>query len=324
MRSFKLERKAKRAARKGGQPDAGAKPAPAQAAAPEPAELRKAAETDLAIEHEVERRLEDARIAEPPPPAATPPPPEPELERPERIADLDQPEDDVRARRIEEERLARKLADAETRVGEEERRIADALERAAAKLREVEARADEAEERARRAERLVEAKASESERAGQLRQMLDRISDAERRAASAEARAREAVAQASEPLPGGEEIAGREQPEELPPLEPEDEPPRPHGDPLVPHPEPAPEPEPDTLAPDPEAPAPGAIAAAGPVSLNAASYEELRTLGLSVTQTGRLLAHREQFGSFSSLDELAQIPGFSRATLEGLKGRLVL
>ena len=306
MRSFKLERKAKRAAREGGQPDAGAKPVPAEAAGPEPAELRKAAETDLAIEHEVERRLEDARIAEPPPPAATPPPPEP------------------RARRIEEERLARKLADAETRVGEEERRIAEALERAAAKLREVEARAAEAEERARRAERLVEAKASESERAGELRQMLDRISDAERRAASAEARAREAFAEASEPLPGGEETAGREHPEELPPLEPEDEPPRPHGDPLVPHPGPAPEPEPDTLAPDPEAPAPGATAAAGPVSLTAASYEELRALGLSVTQTGRLLAHREQFGSFSSLDELARIPGFSRATLEGLKGRLVL
>ena len=33
---------------------------------------------------------------------------------------------------------------------------------------------------------------------------------------------------------------------------------------------------------------------------------------MSVTQTGRLLAHRERVGAFASIDELNEIPGFSQ------------
>jgi DNA uptake protein ComE-like DNA-binding protein len=62
----------------------------------------------------------------------------------------------------------------------------------------------------------------------------------------------------------------------------------------------------------------------GAVSLNDASYEELRELGLSVTQTGRVLSHRERTGGFSSLEELEQIPGFPQDFLSKLKGRLSL
>lgn len=60
------------------------------------------------------------------------------------------------------------------------------------------------------------------------------------------------------------------------------------------------------------------------VNLNTASYDELRSLGLSVTQTGRLLAQREQKGSYGSVDELDEIPGFPGGFLDGLKAHLEL
>ena len=64
-------------------------------------------------------------------------------------------------------------------------------------------------------------------------------------------------------------------------------------------------------------PGPGA-----PVSLNQATFEQLRGVGLSVTQTGRVLAYRERSGGFSSVEELGSIPGFSREFLDQLAGRL--
>ena len=62
----------------------------------------------------------------------------------------------------------------------------------------------------------------------------------------------------------------------------------------------------------------------GPVRINDASYEQLRQLGLSVTQTGRVLAYRERVGGFSSLDDLDQIPGFPGDFLTELKTKLEL
>jgi competence protein ComEA len=58
------------------------------------------------------------------------------------------------------------------------------------------------------------------------------------------------------------------------------------------------------------------------ISLNDASFEQLRDAGLSVTQTGRVLAHRERQGGFSSVDELDEIPGFSQDFLGQIKSRL--
>ena len=58
-----------------------------------------------------------------------------------------------------------------------------------------------AEERAKRAEQLAAAKAEEKQRAERLQTMLDRITEAERRANEAEERARHAVAKVSEPTP---------------------------------------------------------------------------------------------------------------------------
>lgn len=65
---------------------------------------------------------------------------------------------------------------------------------------------------------------------------------------------------------------------------------------------------------------PAAVSQAFP--LNDVSYDELRSLGLSVTQAGRLLAHREQLDGFESLEDLDTIPGFSHTELDQLKQRL--
>ena len=94
-------------------------------------------------------------------------------------------------------------------------------------------------------------------------------------------------------------------------------------------PEPAPQPEPEpapSAEPEPESAAPPAASApsGGGISLNSASYDQLRELGLSVTQTGRVLSHRERTGGFKSLDELDQIPGFPRSFLDDLKTRISL
>ena len=58
------------------------------------------------------------------------------------------------------------------------------------------------------------------------------------------------------------------------------------------------------------------------LDVNNASYEDLRELGLSVTQTGRVLAYRERVGGFKSLDDLDAIPGFPRSFLTDFKQRL--
>jgi DNA uptake protein ComE-like DNA-binding protein len=78
---------------------------------------------------------------------------------------------------------------------------------------------------------------------------------------------------------------------------------------------------PDSPADDVPAPAPAAPG--DPLArLNAATYDELRSLGMSVTQTGRLLAHRERVGSFSSIDDVGEIPGFSGDLVDEIKQKL--
>lgn len=60
----------------------------------------------------------------------------------------------------------------------------------------------------------------------------------------------------------------------------------------------------------------------GRISINDATFEDLRRLNFSVTQTGRVLAHRERHGGFKSLDDLEQVPGFPMAFLEEVKSKL--
>jgi DNA uptake protein ComE-like DNA-binding protein len=58
------------------------------------------------------------------------------------------------------------------------------------------------------------------------------------------------------------------------------------------------------------------------LDLNSASFEELRELGLTVTQSARVIAYRDTRGGFGSLDDLAEVPGFSRDTLSDLRSQV--
>jgi hypothetical protein len=113
-----------------------------------------------------------------------------------------------------------------------------------------------------------------------------------------------------EPVPSEPEPAAAE-PEPQPEPEPESEPER--------------EPEPETAAPM-RLPEPSEMSSVQflPLNLNDATFEQLRDVGLSVTQTGRVLAHRERSGHFASVDELEGIPGFPRDFLEQIKSRLTV
>ena len=62
----------------------------------------------------------------------------------------------------------------------------------------------------------------------------------------------------------------------------------------------------------------------GPVSLSSANFDDLRGLGLSVTQAKRILDFRERLGGFDSVDDLDYVPGFPRSVLTELKDRVTL
>jgi DNA uptake protein ComE-like DNA-binding protein len=80
---------------------------------------------------------------------------------------------------------------------------------------------------------------------------------------------------------------------------------------------PEPEPEPDLEPGAPDAPAPE-----GMLSLTHASFEELREIGMSVTQAKRVIRFREE-RDFRSVDDLDGLPGFPQAFLGEIKDRLV-
>ena len=60
------------------------------------------------------------------------------------------------------------------------------------------------------------------------------------------------------------------------------------------------------------------------LNLNQATYDDLRRLKLSVTQTGRVLDYRETLGGFKSLDQLDDIAGLPRDLLTELKRKLTI
>ena len=58
------------------------------------------------------------------------------------------------------------------------------------------------------------------------------------------------------------------------------------------------------------------------VNLNDATFEQLRGMGMSVTQATRVIAYRERQGGFDSIDDIDQVPGFPKAFLADLKSQL--
>jgi len=57
-------------------------------------------------------------------------------------------------------------------------------------------------------------------------------------------------------------------------------------------------------------------------NLNAASFEQFRELGMSITQAQRVIAYRDRHDGFDSVDDLDVVPGFPRAFLAELKAKL--
>jgi DNA uptake protein ComE-like DNA-binding protein len=57
------------------------------------------------------------------------------------------------------------------------------------------------------------------------------------------------------------------------------------------------------------------------LDLNSADFDELRAIGLTVTQSSRLLAYRETNGAFASMGDVQELPGFGKATLALLRSR---
>jgi len=58
------------------------------------------------------------------------------------------------------------------------------------------------------------------------------------------------------------------------------------------------------------------------INVNEATFEQLRDLGMSVTQATRVIAYRERQDGFESLDDLDSVPGFPKAMMAELKESL--
>lgn len=222
--------------------------------------------------------------------------------------DVDELGSPARSRRDRDRKLLEELERTESSIGSTRQRTDEALEQARERLQRIEERADQAEERAERAERLAREKRDEADRERRLHEILARIDEAEERAREAERRARAAV-----------EVTQRPR-RELPPVP---EPPPGSAAAAGPH----------SLATEPDAAgelgdgegdrenAPGAPLGRE-LSLNEASFEELRRIGLSVNQAGRVLAYRERNGGFDSIDEIEVIPGISQELADSVKDGL--
>jgi DNA uptake protein ComE-like DNA-binding protein len=200
-------------------------------------------------------------------------------------------EHQVEERRAGEEELTRQLQQTERRLAATQARALAAVERALARLEDVEARTADAEARASRAEGLTVESAEKIGLTRRLRETLDRIDEAERRATEAATRAREAVKRRSEP-PGSDAEPIADGHSRSPP---------------------------GSGAGSPSRSEAAATASEGLIDVNEATYEQLRELGLSVTQTVQLLSYREESGGFDSLEELDRVLGLPPDFFAGLK-----
>ena len=91
----------------------------------------------------------------------------------------------------------------------------------------------------------------------------------------------------------------------------------PEPPPTAPEIEPEPRPEPGAPEPGPEDPGTS-------FDVNRIGFEQLREIGLSVTQAARLLASRDARGAFKSMDELNDLREFSKELIDELMRRLTL
>jgi competence protein ComEA len=70
----------------------------------------------------------------------------------------------------------------------------------------------------------------------------------------------------------------------------------------------------------PAGPGRGVAGDGGQVDINTAGPEELQQLrGIGPARAEAIITHREEFGPFSSVDDLADVPGIGPATIDGLR-----
>ena len=64
----------------------------------------------------------------------------------------------------------------------------------------------------------------------------------------------------------------------------------------------------------------------GPVNINTASAEVLAEAihGVGLKRAEAIVRHRDENGTFSSIDDLAQVRGISEATVEKNRGRITV
>ena len=62
----------------------------------------------------------------------------------------------------------------------------------------------------------------------------------------------------------------------------------------------------------------------GGVDLNSATFEDLREIGLSVTQATRILNHRDREGRFETLEQLGQVPGMTPELVGEIQPKLTI
>lgn len=210
------------------------------------------------------------------------------------------------------------------------------LRDAEARLERIEQRAADAERRAAFAERLAQLKIDESERERRMTEVISGIDRAEERAIEAEERARAAEQVAAAALEDTGVAPAPTRPEAAP--VPTEQTPPIFSRPPVPAPAaPAPEAVAPAPAPEPEEPAApatrsplfgsglsGSRSSTGSLNLNSATFEELRDADLSVTQATRILAYRERFGGYQSVEDLEKVPGFPAELIESLRGRITV
>jgi DNA uptake protein ComE-like DNA-binding protein len=194
-----------------------------------------------------------------------------------------------------------------------------ALKEAEVRLQQIERRAEDAERRAAFAERLAQLKLEESERERRLDEVISGIDRAEERAREAEQRAEAAERAAANALEHGSISRGPVSPpggsEGESALETQPSVPSQAAAPVQ---TPNPVPAPATGVPVHPA------GLSGGISLNQATFEELREAELSVTQATRVLAYRERFGGYSAVEDLAKVPGFSDEDVSTMRGRFTV
>ena len=75
---------------------------------------------------------------------------------------------------------------------------------------------------------------------------------------------------------------------------------------------------------EPSPPEPRSRDEGAALDVNRATFEQLRGIGLSVTEATRVIAYRERKDGFNSVDDLEGVPGLPKSLLDELREQLTV